>query len=794
MTERRTPATRWGIARPLIAIVALAVLIGAVAVAGNIGGGPSPLSSGASTTASVYAVGDIAGDGPGASQVAGMLALRNFDGLLTLGDHAYEAGTLAEFESFYAPTFGQFDDRVYPSPGNHDYVTEGAAGYFTYFGEQARNFPDRPYYAFSLGGWRIYSLNSEIGESMPGDGMYEWLRHDLTESTERCVAAYWHRPIHTVGRKDHDEGEMQLVWDLLAARGADIVLAGHDHNYQRWEPIDGITSFVVGTGGRSRYPIERNDDLLAYANDGTYGALRLELSNGRARYSFHDDDDDVLDSGELSCRPKVEGDTAPPTEPQEVTAVVEGATVAMTWMASAPAAGGEIVGYLVFRGTELVGFAREPSFVDTALPAGSSVLYTVRAVDRSGSRSPPSTPVHAGGELLGFTDYAWAAPDENPSSPTADKPQSKLWFADGSWWGLLFAAHGAPAPSYYIQRFDAAAEGWVSTHVAVDERTRSHGDVLWSADTQKLYVASATASGAAKLYRYSYAAGTYALDEGYPVRISETGSESITIARDSTGVLWVTMTQLPDGSGACVEGQECTVRVLHSTDRDFRWTPSVALPIDGAVVKSDDISAAVAFGGNQIGIVWSNQLLGAFVIATHADGDPDTAWEVETINVAPRASDDHINVKADASGRLFMVVKTSLNDEANSSPDSPLVAVWVRELDGTWRTSTAWHTRDDVTRPQILVDEELQRILVVAAQPGNGGAIVYKTASIADLRFDEGLGTPILAAGRVNNPTTTKQSVSLVNGALILAGDSPSRMYWHAVIRLDESGAPAPRP
>jgi hypothetical protein len=356
MEAHRGGLDRRTVGRGLIALALIIVLASAaLLIAFAIGGGAAPLSTGAPTTTTVYAVGDIAGEGPGAGQVAEMIGRHNFDALLTLGDHAYETGSLAEFESLYAPTFGAFDDRVYPSPGNHDYETEGAAGYFTYFGEQARNFPDKAYYAFTLGAWRIYSLNSEINESTPGSAMYEWLRNDLSRATTPCIAAYWHKANYTVGRKENDEGSMRLVWDLLAARGADIVLAGHDHNYQRWAPIDGITSFVVGTGGRSRYPIERDDDRVEYTNDATYGALRLDLEPSGARYAFHSDEDQILDSGQLACRPKGAAVPAAPLEPVEVTATTAGAEVSLSWQPPASQSE-EIIGYLVFRGTDLVEF------------------------------------------------------------------------------------------------------------------------------------------------------------------------------------------------------------------------------------------------------------------------------------------------------------------------------------------------------------------------------------------------------------------------------------------------------
>ena len=775
------------------AVLVVALAAGAVALSGLLMGAPLPLPTAGTSGQTVYAVGDMAGKDLRGSAVADMIGNRNFDALFTLGDHAYERGSLEEFEAFYGPTFGRFNDRVYPSPGNHDYATDGASGYFTYFGERARNFPDRPYYAFTLGAWRVYSLNSEIDQSLPGSDMYEWLRNDLARSSSPCIAAYWHKPVFTVGRKEHDEGRMQLVWNLLAINGADIVLTGHDHNYQRWEPIDGITSFVVGTGGRSRYPIEREDPHLAYATDSTYGALMLELGDAGAQYEFVSDENHALDGGELRCRPKGQPPAERPAAPTDVQVALSGTGAALTWR-PADAGSNTVIGYLVYRGTTLIGFTEDLEFVDDEFPLGSSVLYTVRAVDGYGIRSDRSIAAHAGIDL-GFTDFQWALPDENPSSPTADKPQSKLWYADETWWGILWATEveGVSAPpSYYIHRFDSASEGWVNTGSAVDERDRSHADALWSPDVGKLFVASVSAGGAAKLYRYSFESGAYALDDGYPVRMTESGSESISIARDSTGVLWVTLTQLPDGAGACVDGQECTVRVMHSLDRDYRWTQSTTMP--EGIVRPDDISAAVALGDGRIAVVWSNQLMGGFVAAFRADGDPDTAWATETINVAPRASDDHINVKADASGRLYMVVKTSLNDEANASPDAPLVVVWIRESDGSWRSATVWETRDDVTRPQLVVDEELERILVVAAQPGDGGAIVYKTSSLAGLSFESGIGVPILVAGKINNPTTTKQSVSLRDGLLVLAGDTPSRTYWHAIIQLDDAEQPGSAP
>jgi len=739
--------------------------------------GPSTGSAGAI----IYAVGDIAGENDGDSAVAAMLSRHNFDALLTLGDHAYENGSAEEFLELYEPTFGAFDARVRPAPGNHDYATEGAEGYFSYFSERSPTFSGAPYYAFALGGWRIYSLNSEIGEGQPGSGMYEWLRTDLVRNPADCVLAYWHKPILTVGRKDNDEGGMALIWSMLAANGGDVVLTGHDHNYQRWDPIDGMTSFVVGTGGRSRYPIGRADDRLAFADDDHYGALEMGLGPEGASYTFRAADDQVLDTGEISCSSAV-ASASPPAAPTALRAErsADGAEH-LTWVAPDDTAG--IIGYVVTRGNDLIGFTEGTSFEDAELAEGASVLYTVRSVSASGARSPDSPPVHSGGAGIGYSGAIWSPLDQNPASPSRDKPQSKIWFADGSWWGLLYTDGTADevGPGYYIHHFDAEAQAWTNTAARADERDRSHGDVLWDEASQRLYVVSAIDSGAIKLYRFDYADGEYLLDSGFPVRLSEDGAESATIAIDSTDTLWVTVTQAADGSGLCVAEKECVVRTMHSTSEDYRWTEPVDLPVEGSTVAVDDISAVVSFAG-RIAVAWSNQNDGSFRVATHVDGSPDTTWRVETLVVAPRGADDHLNLKSDEAGRVYLVVKTSLDDPAGAPTGAPLVTVWVRDTDGTWRGSTAWTVDDDVTRPQIVIDPTLGKVAVIAAAPGDGGAIYAKTADIASLEFEPGLGSPLMSGVLLNNPSTSKQPVDLTDGALVLAGDAATHLYWHNTV------------
>jgi hypothetical protein len=211
--------------------------------------------------------------------------------VFTLGDNAYDNGTLREFEDCYGPTWGRHLARTRPAPGNHDYRTSGANGYFTYFGERAG--PDRRgWYAYDLGEWRVYSLNSNcdfIGGCGEGSPQLRWLRGDLAENPSRCSLAYWHHPRFS-SAEHGNQAFMDPIWDMLYDAGVELVLAGHDHDYERFEPADsagdldrerGITSFVVGTGGRSFYEFREILPTSAARNTGTWGVLELTLAPDR---------------------------------------------------------------------------------------------------------------------------------------------------------------------------------------------------------------------------------------------------------------------------------------------------------------------------------------------------------------------------------------------------------------------------------------------------------------------------------------------------------------------------------
>ncbi|MFQ5890510.1 MAG: PKD domain-containing protein [Gemmatimonadota bacterium] len=203
--------------------------------------------------------------------------------VFTAGDNAYNSGTDAEFADCYAPTWGRHRSRTRPSPGNHDYGTAGAAGYFGYFGAAAGD-PNEGYYSYDLGAWHILALNSNIARGV-GSAQEQWLRADLAASSALCTLAYFHHPRFTSGSHG-DDPSMQALWQALYDRGADVVVSGHDHDYERFapqtptgaaDPANGIREFVAGIGGKSlrSFKIPRPNSEFRY--NATFGVLKLTL-------------------------------------------------------------------------------------------------------------------------------------------------------------------------------------------------------------------------------------------------------------------------------------------------------------------------------------------------------------------------------------------------------------------------------------------------------------------------------------------------------------------------------------
>jgi len=272
--------------RRLLAAFAAVAAIVAIGLPAGVAAAGDPVLVGA---------GDIATcDGSGDSQTAALLA--EIPGtVFTAGDNAYPHGTLANYGDCYDPTWGAAFGRTRPAVGNHEYGTSGAAGYFSYFG--ARGGPaGKGYYAYNLGTWRIYVLNSncsKVGGCGASSPQGRWLRSDLAAHPRRCILAYWHHPRFSSGFHGNTTS-VRPFWDALYAARADVVINGHDHDYERFSrqlpggsrSTHGIMEFVAGTGGGERRPFSA---IRAHsvARDATaFGVLKLTLHASSYDWQF----------------------------------------------------------------------------------------------------------------------------------------------------------------------------------------------------------------------------------------------------------------------------------------------------------------------------------------------------------------------------------------------------------------------------------------------------------------------------------------------------------------------------
>ena len=218
--------------------------------------------------------------------------------VFTTGDNVYEYGTPEEFAQCYHPTWGRHKDRTRPAPGNHDYGTAGGEGYFGYFGAAAGE-PGKGYYSYDLGAWHVIVLNtSDHCQSIlcsRGSPQDLWLRADLASSTAACTVAIWHDPLFSSGRVHGSNSYVQPFWDALYEHGADLVLNGHEHNYERFalqkpsgeaDPTYGVRQIIVGTGGESHYFQGERLPNSEAADGETYGVLKLTLRPAGYNWEF----------------------------------------------------------------------------------------------------------------------------------------------------------------------------------------------------------------------------------------------------------------------------------------------------------------------------------------------------------------------------------------------------------------------------------------------------------------------------------------------------------------------------
>jgi hypothetical protein len=369
-----------------------------------------------STTDPVFVgAGDIAHrDGSGDTATANLL-----DGIsgtvFTTGDNAYPSGTATEFTNYYNPTWGRHKARTRPTPGNHEYLTADASGYFGYFGAAAGD-PSNGYYSYDLGDWHMIALNSmceQVGGCGATSPMVTWLKQDLAANSEACTLAYFHHPLFTSGSVHGNNTKMKPSWEALYAADADVVLNGHSHNYERFapqtpngvaDPERGIREFIVGTGGWAHHGFGTIKPNSQVRIENTFGVLKLTLHPSSYDWEFVPAAGNTsTDSGSGQCHdaPANPDATAPVVQPPQQS-IPTGQPLSTTTIPtklnwSATDEEGSIASYELQRSTNGGSFAGVSLASATSttktlqLSPGSTYQFRVRATDSAGNASDWAT-------------------------------------------------------------------------------------------------------------------------------------------------------------------------------------------------------------------------------------------------------------------------------------------------------------------------------------------------------------------------------------------------------------------
>jgi PKD repeat protein len=430
-----------------------------------------------------------------------------------------------------------------------------------------------------------------------------------------------------------------------------------------------------------------------------------------------------------------------------------------------------------FSVTHPLGATRARNRFATLLVALLTALLSLQTVTALDAQAADATPVQ-------YTDQSF--PAASNVSPTEDKPQSKLWYNDGSWWALMRSA----SAGITIHRLQSN-HTWLNTGTVIDSRAASTGDALW--DGTNLYVASRASSGSVLAVKLSYSSSTKKYSVVFSKSVGSGSIESVTIAKDSLNRLWVTFTK-PDTSNSAVD----RVWVAHSTTNDTTWAAPFLVPVSDNTIKNDDISAVAAFGG-KVGVLYSDQLDHKVYFAVHPDSSADNAgWTLEVALSGTRYADDHLNVKSlldDDQGRVYAAVKTSRGDGSGDAQTDPSIAVLSRASDGNWTPSTAAIVSEGLTRPQLSLDKTNKQLYVVMTDEV-GGKVYWRRSPLGTSMDFTPRATMISVSGaKINNATTAKAPVDSQSGLVVLASDATTTMrYYHAELSLGGSTPTPPAP
>lgn len=269
-----------------------------LALAGCGGGGSAPGHGKHDPSASdrgvvVWAVGDGGVDDEDDRRVARLIARDDPTHVIYLGD-VYDTGTPEEFRTF-ADVYGPLVKRMWPTPGNHEWANH-ATGYDPFWRETLGR-PLPHHYERRAGGWALLSVNSETPDDQR---QLRWLA-GRASGGGTCRIAFWHSPRFNAGKHQNEEIDVAALWAAVAGHAA-IVLSGHDHNHQRFHPVDGTAQYIAGAGGRGHHDVREDDPRLAFSEDATDGALRITLRRGKADLQFIATDGTILDRSTVACR------------------------------------------------------------------------------------------------------------------------------------------------------------------------------------------------------------------------------------------------------------------------------------------------------------------------------------------------------------------------------------------------------------------------------------------------------------------------------------------------------------
>jgi chitodextrinase len=597
----------------------------------------------------VAATGDGADGATNALNVTNTIASINPNLFLYLGD-VYQNGSVAEFYNWYGSgnnNYSRFNSIADPTIGNHEYTNGVAPGYFDYW----NNIPD--YYSYDAGGWHFISLNSNaanIGVDI-NSAQYAWLAQDLAANANMCTIVYYHHPLFNIGPEGPTTA-MADIWSLMAQNGVSIVLNGHDHDYQRWVPLDGngnpspsgITEFVAGGGGHGLQTIIGSDPRVVFSDDTNpeaFGVLELALNSAGANFYYINSSGVILDSGVVPCS-KAGTDSEAPGVPSSLTANVVSATqVDLTWQASSDNVG--VSGYDIYRDNALLATISGAilSYSDyTVLPSTTS-NYSIDAFDLGGNYSAQSTPVSVTTPAMppSLTFSVGADTYVNSGSPTSNYGSATVWRVDGSpdlHAYLRFTVQGLAG--YQIQQayllvFANSSSSVGINALTVAENSWGENTVTYeTAPTLGNLLGSSTAFTSGSWVTFDVT--PYVTGEGtYSFGITTPGSSTISFASKESGInaaQLVVNLGIPD-SEAPSTPTGLTAKAASATQVDLSWKAST----DNVGVVGYDI--------------YRNNTLLATVSGTTLNYSDDTVLEYTTYAYTVDAFDANSNHSSQSS-------------------------------------------------------------------------------------------------------------------------------------------------